>query len=245
MSKKPYVFKELKPEDALNTGPKPDFNAFLGEYQNIYQSGKATKPLYKKPAFMLTTMFLATIVLVLLLLPEKKGTENKTANPKENKGSPTQQTAVKPDTAANKRQSENVPNTENTRIENNQTTVRSEALLPDDGLETTREQNLPSKPLAFQGDPDGWEGYVARNIRQPNESIQGSVTLTFTIDTTGKVKNISIASGKGMGYPYDGEAIRLLHLSSGKWRPAIEKGKKVEKVAEVKVAFQMKYDTTY
>lgn len=245
MTKKPYLFKPIKPEEEKKTGPKPDFKAFLGEYQNMYQSGRATKPLYKKPAFMLTTMFLATIVLVLLLLPEQKGDENKTPKATNRAENEPPKTTLQAEPTPLKVGEKTLPDSEKQAIKSNQTRERQEEISPKEQALRRTEPNQLSRPMAFEGDPDGWEGYVARNIRQPNESIQGTVTLNFVIDTTGKVKQISIPSGKGMGYTYDGEAIRLLHLSSGKWRPALEKGVKVEKAAEVKVAFQLKYDTSY
>ena len=66
--------------------------------------------------------------------------------------------------------------------------------------------------------------FVANNINLPHDSlVNGTVSVSFTVDTTGKICNPRIF--KGLTEETDSDAIRVVKLLE--FNPAIKKGKKV------------------
>jgi TonB family protein len=65
----------------------------------------------------------------------------------------------------------------------------------------------------------GLENFVTANTIYPpyalHNCIQGSIRVSFKLNTTGKVVHASIT--EGLGVDLDEEALRLIQLTSGKW----------------------------
>lgn len=71
--------------------------------------------------------------------------------------------------------------------------------------------------------------FISENLNYPDQNcVEGKVFVGFTIDSTGNIKNIEIKRGfKGLP-KYNEEAIRVVKLTSGKWKPATRLGKPIE-----------------
>jgi hypothetical protein len=74
---------------------------------------------------------------------------------------------------------------------------------------------------SFPGGGDSLMAFIKRNMKWPiaNGCEHGTVYITFTIDTSGKINEPKIL--KGICPPYDKEALRLVSIMP-KWNPAIE-----------------------
>lgn len=65
-----------------------------------------------------------------------------------------------------------------------------------------------------------------RFIQIPMETDSLSVTVYFTIDSAGRVRNYDIPDRKG--FPYDQEAIYTIRLLNSTWMPAMLNGKRID-----------------
>jgi Ca-activated chloride channel family protein len=80
-------------------------------------------------------------------------------------------------------------------------------------------------------------------IEKNNELMNSSDSLTsndkvyvsFTVDVTGNLNDITII--RGLGPPYDSEAKRLVSECPRKWKPAIQKGKSIPVKMTIPVGF--------
>lgn len=101
-----------------------------------------------------------------------------------------------------------------------------------DGPETTEAQ--------FIGGREQLTTFFASHLHYPEMAavrhIEGSVVLTFTIDTSGVVQNIKIRSGLGHGC--DQEALRLVQ-NMPRWKPATFNGRPIASGKTVRVDFRM------
>jgi len=81
---------------------------------------------------------------------------------------------------------------------------------------------------AFPGGEDARRRFLAENINYPSqariEGIQGTIYISFIIDTTGIVTSVKVLRGIGGGC--DEEAVRVVKLMP-KWNPGKQKGKAV------------------
>jgi TonB family protein len=90
----------------------------------------------------------------------------------------------------------------------------------------------------FQNGENDWNQYLQKNIKVPtssgNQNIKGQVIVKFTIETTGKIGNTEII--KSLNPIFDKEAIRVIKKSP-KWKPAMQKGKKVQATRTQPITF--------
>lgn len=81
----------------------------------------------------------------------------------------------------------------------------------------------------FPGVAGSWRRYLMKNMKYPeaavSKQIQGTVIIYFKINAEGIVKDEFLV--KSVEFNLDDEAIRLIKQSP-KWKPAIQKGRKVE-----------------
>lgn len=90
--------------------------------------------------------------------------------------------------------------------------------------------DVDEKPqfLGTDGTPKDFSRWVNDNIQYPevykDASIQGRVTVRFTIDKDGSVKNVKVL--RGLDSAADKEAIRVIS-SSPKWKPGRHNGEPV------------------
>ena len=71
--------------------------------------------------------------------------------------------------------------------------------------------------------------FISENLNYPDQNcVEGKVFIGFTVDTIGNLRNIEVKRGfKGLP-KYNEEAIRVVKLTSGKWKPATRLGKPIE-----------------
>lgn len=110
-------------------------------------------------------------------------------------------------------------------------------------IETSAQDNInfsdhPSIPK-FKDGPEKLVIYFQENKRKisnpiPPNSLGNRVLIEYTVDKTGKTKDIKII--EGLGEPFDSEAIRL-YSNLPNWIPAKENGKPIEKVMTGNVSF--------
>ena len=112
--------------------------------------------------------------------------------------------------------------------------------------EVVEEEEIPfavveQKPT-FQGkDPNHFTKWVFSKIVYPEiakeNGVQGRVTLQFTIDTDGSIKNVKVL--RGVDSSLDKEAVRVVS-SSPKWQPGMQRNKPVKVKYTFPVVFQLK-----
>ena len=101
---------------------------------------------------------------------------------------------------------------------------------------------VEQKPT-FQGkDPNpGFTKWVFSKIVYPEiakeNGVQGRVTLQFTIDTDGSVRNVKVL--RGVDSSLDKEAVRVVS-SSPKWQPGMQRNKPVKVKYTFPVVFQLR-----
>ncbi len=94
-----------------------------------------------------------------------------------------------------------------------------------DTLEYTVEEQQPE----FMGGMNGLGQLLAQNIRYPSEAqksrVEGRVFVSFVINTDGNVSDVNVL--KGIGFGCDEEAVRVVKLTNGRWKPGIQRGRPV------------------
>lgn len=94
---------------------------------------------------------------------------------------------------------------------------------------------------AFIGGKSGLEAFITASLKYPQRAkengISGPVYLSFTVDKNGKVSDIKVV--KGIGGGCDEEAIRIIKLTSGKWKSGTMNGKPARVVMTVPVNFKL------
>lgn len=92
----------------------------------------------------------------------------------------------------------------------------------------------------FEGGADQLAGYLSQNMHYPQTAfvrhIEGTVVVTFTIDTAGAVQHVKVRSGIGSGC--DEEAVRLV-AGMPKWNPAFFNNKPIASGKTLRIDFRM------
>ncbi|GGF00870.1 energy transducer TonB [Hymenobacter cavernae] len=90
-------------------------------------------------------------------------------------------------------------------------------------------------PFYKDGGNDGVLRCINTNLRYPKgQTKRGKVFVNFTVTKTGDVSNAKIL--KGLGEPFDAEALRVTRLL-GKWIPGAQKNKPVDVSFTVPITF--------
>ena len=99
-----------------------------------------------------------------------------------------------------------------------------------------------SQKAVFPGGDEGLQRFIAENIKYPvialKNNTQGTINVMFIVDTKGKVKNVEIL-GKAKGDGLDEEAMRVIKLTSGMWKPAMQRDKPVNMRFRIPIKFQI------
>ncbi|MBQ7773818.1 MAG: energy transducer TonB [Bacteroidales bacterium] len=112
--------------------------------------------------------------------------------------------------------------------------------------EVVEEEEIPfaiveQKPSFQGGDANTFTKWVFGKIVYPEiakeNGVQGRVTLQFTIDTDGSVRNVKVL--RGVDSSLDKEAVRVVS-SSPKWKPGMQRNKPVKVKYTFPVVFQLK-----
>lgn len=124
--------------------------------------------------------------------------------------------------------------------------ARSVQYLPDTLIEkdTLTVPDIFIDPTEFQPEFPGGEEelkkYVSSNIKYPEEAlknnVEGRVSVSFYVDTLGRVKDIQVL--KGIAYGCDEEAIRIVK-SMPKWTPATLDNKPVRIQMSLPIVFSL------
>ena len=99
-----------------------------------------------------------------------------------------------------------------------------------------------TEKATFPGGEDELNTFIAENIKYPTKALEndksGTVNVMFIVNKQGKVENIQIL-GKLKGYGLDDEAIRVIRLTSGMWKPAMQRDKPVNMRYRIPIAFHL------
>lgn len=99
-----------------------------------------------------------------------------------------------------------------------------------------------SEKAAFPGGDEGLQRFIAENITYPpmalENDMQGTINVMFVVDRSGKVKDIAILGSK-KGFGLEEEAMRVIRLTSGQWKPAKQRDKPVSMRFRIPVKFQI------
>ncbi|MBR1926198.1 MAG: TonB family protein, partial [Bacteroidales bacterium] len=102
-------------------------------------------------------------------------------------------------------------------------------------------QMVDQKPTFNGGDANEFSKWVNSNLVYPKEamdrSIQGRVTLQFTVTRAGKVKYVKVI--RGIDTLLDNEAIRVVSASPD-WTPGVQKGRTVDVTYTFPVIFVLR-----
>lgn len=120
--------------------------------------------------------------------------------------------------------------------------VATGEFLPDPPPEEpVRYSLLEEKPRFQGGDAGQFSHWVNENLKYPPEavkdSLQGRVTLQFTIEKDGSVNDVKVL--RGITPVLDNEAVRVISQSP-KWVPGIVNGEPVRVIFNFPVLFQLK-----
>jgi protein TonB len=115
-------------------------------------------------------------------------------------------------------------------------------------VETTDLQKQPrdttkyadEKESEFPGGISRWGYFLTKNLKYPDRAIngnyEGTVHITFTVDTEGQVHDPYIS--KSVEYSLDAESMRMIK-KSGKWTPAFQNGKNVKTYKIQPITFRL------
>ena len=112
--------------------------------------------------------------------------------------------------------------------------------------EVVEEEEVPfaiveQKPTFQGGDANTFTKWVFSKIVYPEiakeNGVQGRVTLQFTIETDGSVKNVKVL--RGVDSSLDKEAVRVVS-SSPKWKPGMQRNKPVRVKYTFPAVFQLR-----
>jgi Ca-activated chloride channel family protein len=91
----------------------------------------------------------------------------------------------------------------------------------------------------FTGGQKALDAFLVSNLRYPKSAkdagITGKVYVGFLIDKAGNVTNVKVLRGIGGGC--DEEAVRVIKLTSGKWKPGKQSGKTVQVLMTIPIKF--------
>ncbi len=94
----------------------------------------------------------------------------------------------------------------------------------------------------FKGGEQAQKTFMAKNIRYPQQAVEsgisGIVFVNFIVDEKGNVSNVKVMRGIGGGC--DEEAVRIIMLTSGKWKPGKLDGKPAKVAMSLPVEFSLK-----
>ncbi len=83
----------------------------------------------------------------------------------------------------------------------------------------------------FQGGNEALMSFISKNIVYPRNAveneIQGTIYLNYIVRYDGSLSNIKMLKSVSGGTELNSEAIRILKLTEGKWKPGKQNGKPV------------------
>lgn len=105
--------------------------------------------------------------------------------------------------------------------------------------------SLTAEPQ-YPGGAEGFNSYLTRNLHYPDAArlmcISGKVYVSFSIDTTGRVTDVTAINCLGAGC--ESEAVRVVQRSRP-WKPATRSGKPVRVNYIIPINFNMETKKVY
>ena len=99
-----------------------------------------------------------------------------------------------------------------------------------------------SQKAVFPGGEEGLQRYIAENITYPpmalENDMQGTVNVMFVVTKKGEVRDIAILGSK-KGFGLEEEAMRVIKKTSGMWKAAEQRDRKVDMRFRMPVKFQI------
>lgn len=93
----------------------------------------------------------------------------------------------------------------------------------------------------FEGGPTDLISFLSQHIRYPEDAqkagTEGLVIVSFVIDTNGSLGDVKVL--KGLTNTIDSEALRVVKLMDGKWKPGMQNGKNVAVRYTLPIRFSM------
>jgi TonB family protein len=87
----------------------------------------------------------------------------------------------------------------------------------------------------------GFANHLQGNLKYPSEAqrnnVSGKVYVQFVVCTDGTLCDYKVL--KGVGYGCDEESVRVLKLSSGKWKPGNQRGRAVRSKFTIPINYQL------
>lgn len=125
--------------------------------------------------------------------------------------------------------------------EEDKTVVEEPAIQQHEASEDKKVYVMVEEMPEFPGGDKAFREFVNNNLRYPQEAIEagieGSVFITFTVETDGSISDIK--SLRGIGGGCDEEAIRIIEAMP-KWIPGKNKGRPVKVQCTIPIEFSMK-----
>ena len=94
----------------------------------------------------------------------------------------------------------------------------------------------------FEGGNAGLEKFLEENLKYPKKlkrkGIEGKVFVQFVVNQSGGVEDASVL--KGLAPEADSEALRVVKLSDGKWKPGKQAGRVVKAKYALPIRFALK-----
>jgi TonB family protein len=102
--------------------------------------------------------------------------------------------------------------------------------------------NLEEENAEFKGGMEGFADFLQRNLSYPfdaqKNNSQGKSYVQFVVCTDGTLCDYEVI--KSAGHPsLDKEALRVIQKSSGKWRPGVQRGRKVRSRFTIPINFAL------
>ena len=99
-----------------------------------------------------------------------------------------------------------------------------------------------NKNAEFKNSMSGFESHLMANLKYPSAAqranISGQVYVQFVVCTDGTLCDYKVL--RGVGFGCDEEAVRVIKLSSGKWEPAMQRGKPVRARFIIPINFKLR-----
>lgn len=112
--------------------------------------------------------------------------------------------------------------------------------VPGDGGGEPEEFTIVEQMPEFEGGDAAMLKYLANNIEYPRKAIrtniEGTVMVSFLIDTDGSIKQVEVVRGIGMGC--DEEAVRVVSSMPG-WKPGKQNGQAVRVRRIIPIKFKL------
>jgi TonB family protein len=100
---------------------------------------------------------------------------------------------------------------------------------------------MPEQSPAFLGGQNGIVTFIKNNLQYPKiakeNQIQGTVYISFIVETDGSLTNIAVKRGIGGGC--NEEAVRLVNLMLGQWKVGKQNGKPVRVAYMMPIKFRL------